>query len=202
MYANKFQSFVMIALLALIISSCSPDAPETPVQTSSAPSQATPSGDANMPNPASVYCEDQGYTVEIRTAEDGSQSGQCVFSPGDSCDEWAYYRGECGPSGSAAESIPEDVISARDAALAYVSAQYSDQAPAQDLAWKGEITTPADLVGAVWYRFTSGDWSMEIVAPVVAPENVVYHVSLANSAKGFSWQGDVDRYRGVTETEP
>ena len=50
-----------------------------------------------MPNPASVYCEQNGNKLEIRTAADGSQSGICVFPDGSTCDEWAYYRGECGP---------------------------------------------------------------------------------------------------------
>jgi putative hemolysin len=51
----------------------------------------------NMPNPASVYCTQQGNRHEIRTAADGSQTGICYFSDGSSCDEWAYFRGECGP---------------------------------------------------------------------------------------------------------
>jgi len=51
---------------------------------------------ANMPNPASVYCEQNGNTLEIHTAADGSQSGICVFPDGSTCDEWAYFRGECG----------------------------------------------------------------------------------------------------------
>jgi putative hemolysin len=50
----------------------------------------------NMPNPASVYCTQQGNKLEIRTAADGSQSGVCVFPDGSTCDEWAYFRGECG----------------------------------------------------------------------------------------------------------
>lgn len=53
---------------------------------------------ANMPNPASVYCEQNGNTLVIQTAADGSQSGVCVFPDGSSCDEWAYFRGECGPA--------------------------------------------------------------------------------------------------------
>ena len=40
---------------------------------------------ANMPNPASVYCEQNGNKLEIQPAADGS-----------TCDEWAYFRGECG----------------------------------------------------------------------------------------------------------
>ena len=50
----------------------------------------------NMPNPASVYCTQNGNKLEIHTAADGSQSGVCVFPDGSTCDEWAYYRGECG----------------------------------------------------------------------------------------------------------
>lgn len=51
---------------------------------------------ASMPNPASLYCEQNGNKLEIRTADDGSQSGICIFPDGSACDEWAYYRGECG----------------------------------------------------------------------------------------------------------
>ena len=53
---------------------------------------------ADMPNPASAYCVEQGFTSEIRTAADGSQSGVCIFPDGSECDEWAYFRSECGPT--------------------------------------------------------------------------------------------------------
>ncbi len=59
--------------------------------------------DASMPNPASVFCEQQGYKVEIRTASDGSQSGACVFTDGSECDEWAYFRGECKPAATSTQ---------------------------------------------------------------------------------------------------
>lgn len=51
-----------------------------------------------MANPASVYCRQQGHRVALHTAADGGQTGQCVFREGGACDEWAYYRGECGPA--------------------------------------------------------------------------------------------------------
>jgi len=51
---------------------------------------------AGLPNPASLYCQEQGYTVEIRTDDSGGQYGVCVFPDGSECDEWAFYRGECG----------------------------------------------------------------------------------------------------------
>jgi putative hemolysin len=61
--------------------------------------QSTPTPEANMPNPASAFCEQHGYQVEIRTAEDGSQAGFCIFPDGGECDEWAFYRKECSPTG-------------------------------------------------------------------------------------------------------
>ena len=61
-------------------------------------SAATGTPPANMPNPASVYCEQNGNKLEIHTAADGSQNGVCIFPDGSTCDEWSYFRGECGPA--------------------------------------------------------------------------------------------------------
>ncbi len=49
---------------------------------------------SQIANPASEFCVNNGGTVEIRTAEDGSQSGYCKIN-GKECDEWALFRGEC-----------------------------------------------------------------------------------------------------------
>jgi len=53
--------------------------------------------DTGLPNPASVYCEEQGGRLEIRTVTDGAQTGYCLFEDGSECEEWAFYRGECLP---------------------------------------------------------------------------------------------------------
>jgi putative hemolysin len=58
---------------------------------------------AYLPNPASVFCEEQGYKLEIRTAADGSQTGVCIFPDGSECDEWAFFRNECGPGAEVTE---------------------------------------------------------------------------------------------------
>jgi putative hemolysin len=52
--------------------------------------------DTGMPNPASVYCEEQGGTLDIRESEAGSV-GYCLFEDGSECEEWAFYNGECAP---------------------------------------------------------------------------------------------------------
>jgi putative hemolysin len=82
---------IPLTLLLMALTAC------TAPQTQAVPdSTATAIPPVNMPNPASVYCEQNGYKLDIRTAADGSQSGMCVFPDGTTCDEWAYYRGECG----------------------------------------------------------------------------------------------------------
>ena len=63
-----------------------------------APDTGTEVPQAGIPNPASVYCSQQGNKHEIRTADDGSQVGICIFADGSTCEEWAYFRGECGPA--------------------------------------------------------------------------------------------------------
>jgi putative hemolysin len=52
--------------------------------------------DPGLANPASVFCEENGGTLEIREEAEG-QVGVCVFPDGSECEEWAYYRGECAP---------------------------------------------------------------------------------------------------------
>jgi putative hemolysin len=58
---------------------------------------ATQPAEAGLPNPASAHCEAQGYSLEIRTDEQGGQYGICIFPDGSQCEEWEYYRGECEP---------------------------------------------------------------------------------------------------------
>lgn len=89
-HANKV--FVFLVLI-LLLASCSAPLPQP-----AATPDPTGTPQANMPNPASVYCEQHGNRLEIRTAADGSQSGACIFPDGSECDEWAYFRGECKPA--------------------------------------------------------------------------------------------------------
>ena len=51
-----------------------------------------------MPDPASVFCREMGYDIEIRRDEEGNEYGVCVFPDGSECDEWHYYC-KCEPDG-------------------------------------------------------------------------------------------------------
>lgn len=62
-----------------------------------------------LANPASVYCEQQSGTLEIVTDASGAQSGICHLVDGTTCDEWAYFRGECGTKSG--EVVVADEIS-------------------------------------------------------------------------------------------
>ncbi len=66
--------------------------------------QINPTQGPNMPNPASVYCEQQGGKLNLTQDASGGVSGMCIFPDGSACDEWAYFRGECKPGDSLAKS--------------------------------------------------------------------------------------------------
>ena len=46
-----------------------------------------------LANPASVFCVDQGGTVEIVDESDG-QVGYCILPDGTRVEEWEYFRSE------------------------------------------------------------------------------------------------------------
>lgn len=47
-----------------------------------------------MPNPASFYCEEMGYQLELRET-DGGTEGICIFPNGAECEEWEFLAGGC-----------------------------------------------------------------------------------------------------------
>ena len=53
--------------------------------------------EAGLPNPASVFCQENGGILEIREDTAGGQLGYCVFNDGSECEEWVFYQGECQP---------------------------------------------------------------------------------------------------------
>lgn len=93
-----------------------------------------------MANPASVFCEEQGFQSEIRTDAEGGQYGVCIFPDGRECEEWAFFRGECSPGIESDESSAE---AESDATL-----PASEQAPPQGrisvTAWAGHVATTAE----------------------------------------------------------
>ena len=123
--------FTLIIIL-MALTACT--APQTQVAPEPA---ATDMPQAGMPNPASVYCTQQGNKLEIRTAADGSQNGICIFPDGSTCDEWVYYRGECGP---AAQKSPTPAMTVEATIEEQASGGYMPPGTAEEIAdWWGVI---------------------------------------------------------------
>jgi putative hemolysin len=79
----KLAISLLAVLFIMLATGCQPVLPET------APAQ--------LANPASVHCGEQGGTLDIRTDADGGQVGYCQFDDGSECEEWAFFRGDCQP---------------------------------------------------------------------------------------------------------
>ncbi|HEY9075158.1 MAG TPA: DUF333 domain-containing protein [Anaerolineaceae bacterium] len=84
------RTFFTFTMILLALTACAASATQTPKPA------ATSTPPVNMPDHASVYCVQHGNKFEIHIAADGSQAGVCVFPDGSTCDEWSYFRGECG----------------------------------------------------------------------------------------------------------
>jgi putative hemolysin len=81
---------IVFFLFAMILAGCVARQTATPAA----------SGSGTIPNPASVYCQEHGGSVEMRTDTSGAQYGVCRFADGSECDEWAFYRSQCAPGQS------------------------------------------------------------------------------------------------------
>ena len=55
---------------------------------------------STLANPASVYCQQHSWTLEIITDASGAQSWICHLTGWISCEERAYMRGECPSTGT------------------------------------------------------------------------------------------------------
>ena len=182
---NKRMSVnVVVVMLLLWLAACAPAEKEA------TPATKEPIG---MPNPASVYCEEQGGKLELRNDENGSY-GVCILQDGTECDEWAFFRGECGPN---AVQIP-DPAGARDAVLDYLRTQNST-VPAVDSVWTETYMTELGLVGSSQLRYTAGGWTADVSYPIVAPQATIYTVVISDTTGNFAWQGTVDA-SGIVQT--
>lgn len=103
---------------------------------------ATETPQTSISNPASVFCKQNGNKLEIHIAEDGSQFGRCIFADGSTCDEWAYFKGECGPS-LKSNSEPATTV---DPTLANASGGYMQPGTSETIEdWWGVIkSAPPD----------------------------------------------------------
>lgn len=51
-------------------------------------------------NPSSAYCQQAGFTLSASVNDAGVEAALCNFADGGACEEWAFFRAECGQEAS------------------------------------------------------------------------------------------------------
>ena len=94
---NTLLTASLVLILLIVLSGCQGSRP-TLAQT---PTPFIERGDdeegdpfIGVPNPASFYCQEMGYELELRTV-DGGTEGICIFPDGKECEEWDFLSGSC-----------------------------------------------------------------------------------------------------------
>lgn len=82
-----------LTILVLCLVSCTSPTLEAQVEPTHTPIAA-----AEIANPASKYCLEQGGQLSIVESGDGGQYSICLLEDNRQCEEWAFFRGEC-PAG-------------------------------------------------------------------------------------------------------
>lgn len=132
MKSQEIIALISLTMVGAILVACGAPAQLTPAPTS-APA-------AGMANPASVFCQQNGGTTEIRKTAQG-EVGYCVFPDKSECEEWAFMRGECKPGAK-----PTPVATFTDP-FAYCAAVVNLDAP--DARWTGAKMPDAVVTGLI-----------------------------------------------------
>lgn len=176
--------FILLPLISLILVGASCDFLIEPNKSEDS---------ADLANPASVYCEEQGGMLELRDGNEG-QYGTCVFSDGSECEEWAYFRGECLPAhasrrqaGPSDENLVENEIDkamekSRETAEAWVeknSPTYTFDGFDLRYLESKELSCPDCYEHIFFFKSKQagfGDRAGQILAQVITPHQIAVQV--------------------------
>ena len=89
MKTKNFGIIAMLAIGVLTLSGCGKT--EAPVEEN-----------VEIANPASVYCEENGGTLNL-------EEWLCMFADGSYCEEWSYFRDECQPGEIMYNTVDEEI---------------------------------------------------------------------------------------------
>jgi putative hemolysin len=102
---------ILILIIALILSGCRGSSAETDHTPTPFFELMDEEGDPfiGVPNPASFYCQEMGYDLELKETAGGTQ-GICTFPDGSKCDEWDFLAGKCGTAFSFCQRLGYTII--------------------------------------------------------------------------------------------
>jgi putative hemolysin len=93
---GKILLILLSLVLALVITGCGGSSGDpTPTIFTEYSEGEGPDPFIGIPNPASFYCQEMGYLLDIRDTDGGSE-GICTFPDGSECEEWEFLAGSCG----------------------------------------------------------------------------------------------------------
>ena len=85
------KTFILTAITCIALAGCLTKAPATNENVNQNTNQS-----AGLANPAAVYCQDQGGSLEP-VERDGGMDADCIFEDGSRCPQWDYFREDCEP---------------------------------------------------------------------------------------------------------
>ncbi|UCG55310.1 MAG: hypothetical protein JSV32_03615 [Dehalococcoidia bacterium] len=93
---------------------------------------------------------------------------------------------------------------ARDAALAYLRGNESENAPSADIVWEERNVTPRGVaeVRGETIEFTSAEWTITVSYPLPLQEDTEYDVVVSSTDYDWHWSGTVKADGSVTEFDP
>ena len=124
--------------------------------------------------------------------------GACAGEPTPPSGEVSPPPAPPGPS-PAPDVEVSDAADARDVALTYLREHEPQNAPSAGIVWQEEDVTPPDWVGAGFKEFTSDEWTITVVCPVLSPERTVYKITVSSIKLGWRWKGSVKADGTLTE---
>ena len=139
MKSKQSVGYLLLILGALILAGCATPVVEPAAAVEDAPAATKPAAEiSQLANPAAVSCQEQGYSYQIRTVEDGGQAGVCLFPDGSECDGWDFYNDDCAPGDSATLEVVEETVLVEPTSTPIVPAEMSVAG------WLGHVISDQD----------------------------------------------------------
>lgn len=137
------------------------------------------SDNTEMANPASVYCEDNGWTLQLE-----EWAWLCMFDDGSYCEEWSYYRGECEKGEIMYNTLDEDSVLPEWAKTSLTSEELDEIAETNFPKWYSYTTFNMDE------NVAGDEWNVEYPEDLSHTLLIPEHATMASREVLSSWIED------------